>query len=137
MSANATDKPSHLYLSPHLDDVAFSCARLIARQRAQDKRAVVVTFLTGEYDRELSALAQRFHVVWDRGPQPYAWRRTEDKAAMELLKVEFSHEGMHDAIYRLDGSGKPRYPTMETLFGSVRSDDSKTIESIAVSIGQG
>jgi LmbE family N-acetylglucosaminyl deacetylase len=136
MSANATDKPSHLYLSPHLDDVPFSCAGLIARQRAQDQRVVVVTYFTADSDTELSALAQRFHVVWDRGPQPYAWRRTEDKAAMELLKVEFSHEGMHDAIYRLDGSGKPLYPTMETLFGSVRSDDSKTIESIAVSIRQ-
>ena len=134
MSANASDKPSHLYLSPHLDDVPFSCAGLIARQRAQDQRVVVVTYFTADSDTELSALAQRFHVVWDRGPQPYAWRRTEDKAAMELLKVEFNHEGMHDAIYRLGGSGKPLYPTMETLFGSVRSDDLKTIESIAVSI---
>jgi LmbE family N-acetylglucosaminyl deacetylase len=134
MSANASDKPSHLYLSPHLDDVPFSCAGLIARQRAQDQRVVVVTYFTADSDTELSALAQRFHVVWDRGPKPYASRRTEDKAAMELLKVEFNHEGMHDAIYRLDESSKPLYPTMDRLFGSVRSDDFKTIESIAVSI---
>ena len=55
---------------------------------------------------------------------------------MKLLDVEFKHEGMLDAIYRVDRSGKPLYPTMEALFGSVRSDDSKTIEDIAVRIKQ-
>lgn len=136
MSTNASDPPCHLYLSPHLDDVPFSCAGLIAKQKAQSQRVVVVTYFTADSETALSGLAQRFHTVWDRGPQPYRWRRDEDKAAMELLNVEFEHEGMLDAIYRLDGFGKPLYPTMEALFGSVQSDDFKTIEKIAVSIRQ-
>jgi LmbE family N-acetylglucosaminyl deacetylase len=135
-STNASDPPCHLYLSPHLDDVPFSCAGLIAKQKAQSQRVVVVTYFTADSDTALSELARRFHTVWDRGPQPYRWRRDEDKAAMELLHVEFKHEGMLDAIYRLDKSGKPLYPTMEALFGSVHSDDVTTIEKIAASIRQ-
>ena len=75
-----------LYVSPHLDDVALSCAcRLIADLR-EGARVVVVTLFT-------------------EGADPlYPERRREDRRALEAAGAEAVHLGLLDAPDRLGRS---------------------------------
>jgi len=75
-----------LYVSPHLDDVALSCAcRLITDLRA-GARVVVVTLFT-------------------EGTDPlYPERRSEDRRALETAGAEAVHLGLLDAPDRLGRS---------------------------------
>lgn len=75
-----------LYVSPHLDDVALSCAcRLIADLR-EGARVVVVTLFTEGADRL------------------YPERRSEDRRALEGAGAEAVHLGLLDAPDRLGRS---------------------------------
>ena len=127
---NSPDRPLHLYLSPHLDDVPLSCAGLIKNQRKLDHRVLVVTFFTGDPAEPLSPLAERYHAVWNRGAQPFAWRRQEDAAAAMALGAEFRHEGMLDAIYRTAQSGSPLYSNVAATFEAVHDQDTRTVDEI-------
>jgi LmbE family N-acetylglucosaminyl deacetylase len=70
-----------LYVSPHLDDVAFSCASGLLRRIDQGERVIVAT-------------------VFTKGKGSAA-RRKEDRAALEAIKAEVIHLGFVDAPDRL------------------------------------
>jgi LmbE family N-acetylglucosaminyl deacetylase len=127
---NSANRPLHLYLSPHLDDVPLSCAGLIKNQRKLVHRVLVVTFFTGDSAEPLSPLAERYHALWNRGARPFAWRRQEDAAAALALGAEFRHEGMLDAIYRTAQSGSPLYSSVAATFETVHDEDTGTINEI-------
>lgn len=65
-----------LYLSPHLDDAALSASIAIQRDLAQGEPVVVATFFTEAHDG--------------------AARRSEDRAAMEVLGATPIHLGLVD-----------------------------------------
>ncbi len=90
-----------LYVSPHLDDVALSCAcRLIADLR-EGARVVVVTLFT-------------------EGADPlYPERRSEDRRALEGAGAEAVHLGLLDAPDRLGRS----MSFTSLLLGERPSDD--------------
>jgi LmbE family N-acetylglucosaminyl deacetylase len=70
-----------LYVSPHLDDVAFSCASGLLRRLDQGERVIVAT-------------------VFTEGKGSAA-RRKEDRAALEAINAEVIHLGFLDAPDRL------------------------------------
>ncbi|MDR3687324.1 MAG: PIG-L family deacetylase [Coriobacteriia bacterium] len=100
-----------IFLSPHLDDAALSCGGAIARLVSEGARVTVVTVFTADQPagQPLSPLARRAHASWDVGDQPFAARRDEDSAAMQLLGAQAECLGMLDAIYRRSASGEPLY----------------------------
>lgn len=80
-----------VYVSPHLDDVAFSCATKIRRQLAEGLRVLVITIFTGGVGQGGGPLNS--FASMDA-------RIDEDKAAMALLGVDFLHAGFKEVIFR-------------------------------------
>src|SRR5262245_16193948 len=116
----------HLYFSPHLDDVALSCAGTIANLRARGEAVLVVTFFTGDTGEALPALARHFHAAWQLGDRPFAERCAEDIDAARLMDAAHRHEGLLDAIYRKGADGAALYPEILDLFSPPHAADTAT-----------
>lgn len=104
-------KPVNLFISPHLDDVALSCGGFIHRLTAAGEVVVIVTVATADIPLgvPLSRGAQWRHMVWRLNDSPFAVRCREDAAAGMILKAQYIHLGLLDAIYRCDENRKPLY----------------------------
>jgi LmbE family N-acetylglucosaminyl deacetylase len=101
MESNVYDA---IYLSPHLDDAAYSCANHIREQRRLGKRVLVVSVFTADRDHGTkgSAIAAPFLDV--------ARRREEDHAVMKELDVHYHHMDLQEALFRHE-SGCTRWLT--------------------------
>lgn len=95
-----------LFLSPHFDDVAFSCAGALADHLREGDRTLVVTVFGGAPSSELpilplqrellkkeSVCAADLHTLW-------RLRVAEDVAAMAVLKSAHRHLAFADAAFR-------------------------------------
>src|SRR5437867_4279280 len=113
--------PTHVYLSPHLDDAVLSCGGMIHRQTQAGERVVVVTLCGGGPPAgPLSKFAQSLHERWQTPVEAVAVRRAEDLAALKVLGAEGTHLSVPDCIYRVDGvSGRYLYDSEESLFGEL------------------
>jgi LmbE family N-acetylglucosaminyl deacetylase len=130
----AQRSPHHVFLSPHLDDVALSCggrlAALCGRTRAAlrgrirpapRQRVTVVTLFSGSpADDTLTPFAQELKARWGNASDAVAARRAEDLAAMQLLGAQTVHLGLLDCVYRQDpATGVALYPTREHIFSEI------------------
>ena len=77
---------THIYLSPHLDDAALSCAGRMAGQVAAGETVRVANVFAGvpDYGR-LSAYAERQHTKWGHPRDAVGMRRAEDQRVMGRL----------------------------------------------------
>ncbi|UCG23914.1 MAG: PIG-L family deacetylase, partial [Chloroflexota bacterium] len=79
-----------IYLSPHLDDAVLSCAGQIYQAVEAGRSVLIVTVMAGDASTaELSPFAQSLHERWEVASDAVAVRREEDKAASELLGVDY------------------------------------------------
>ena len=105
-----------LFLSPHLDDVAFSCGGIVAKLGRMGMRTVVATAFTASLPADGFALACQL----DKGLAPdvdyMALRRAEDAVAMRILGAEARCIELPEAPHRGYGSAAE-------LFGDRRDDD--------------
>lgn len=118
----------HLFLSPHLDDIALSCAGLVHQLTRAGERVRVAVVCTGDTPKGivLSEAARHVHWEWQLGEHnPYAARRAEDIAACEAFGIEPLHLGFLDAVYRHDPMGEPLY-TRNFIGGAVHEVDWRT-----------
>jgi LmbE family N-acetylglucosaminyl deacetylase len=101
----------HIFISPHLDDIALSCGGLVQRLVRSGEPVTVVSVCTADAPAEqpLSAAARHVHWEWQLGEQPYAKRRAEDEAACRLLGAHAIHLNLLDAVYRRDDEGHSLY----------------------------
>jgi LmbE family N-acetylglucosaminyl deacetylase len=114
----------HLYLSPHLDDVALSCGGTIHQRAADGEQVEVLTLFAGEFTgHEISSFALLQHEYWGKPPQPMLLRRTEDSAALALLGADARHFDSLDAIYRAGPDGEWLYSQEESLWNGVHPAD--------------
>jgi len=110
--------PTALFLSPHLDDVAFSCGGLLAQLGDAGWRTVMVTAFTRTV---LPAMGFALACQLDKGLGPeidyMALRREEDRAAAAIL-------GVSDLRF-LDVPEAPHrgYGSAPALFGAIAVDD--------------
>ncbi len=110
--------PTALFVSPHLDDVAFSCGGTLALLAERGWRTAMVTAFTASvHPAEGFALACQL----DKGLGPevdyMALRRAEDEAAARLLGVaDLRWLPFKEAPHRGYGSAP-------ALFGPLREDD--------------
>jgi LmbE family N-acetylglucosaminyl deacetylase len=107
-----------LFVSPHLDDVAFSCGGILAAWAGAGRHCVLLTCFTASASAP-SAFALACQT--DKGIAPdvdyMALRRAEDvRAAAVLGADEVVHLPFHEAPHRGYGSAP-------ALFGRARRDD--------------
>ena len=97
----------HVLLSPHFDDVVFSCGALVAQWARSGQRVAIVTICAGLPPAgPLSAYASRLHQRWNPAglampAQLVAQRRAEDLRAADLLGAMAVHLTLPDCIYRV------------------------------------
>ena len=119
-----------IYLSPHFDDVAFSCGGLVWEQTRLGENVSIWTICAGEPPPEpVSRYAESLHERWETGPDAVAVRRVEDVHSNRLMGVSSLNFSIPDAIYRrslLDGA--PLYTADAELFTELRSEEDYLVE---------
>lgn len=116
----------HIFLSPHFDDVVYSCGGTIAVQVSTGLRPLVITVFGGvpSPNMELSPLATQVHREMgfrQNAQTAVTTRRQEDAHALDYLKVDYLWLDYLDAIYR----GSPAYYTdsSQLIGGDVHPGD--------------
>jgi len=123
-------RQTHLFLSPHPDDVALSCGGLLAHLQLRGEHTVIATCYGGagplphltEYQREALGFAER-----SAGMSPAAVmeeRAREDRAFAESVGAELIHMDLPDAVFR-------GYEGEEQLMGPPRADDPAPTAALA------
>jgi LmbE family N-acetylglucosaminyl deacetylase len=134
---------THIYLSPHLDDVVLSCGGQAHHHAQAGARVVVVTLCTGNPPAgPLSEFAEALHARWvgdGRAPaapaEMTAARRAEDLAALAVLGAEAIHLDVPDCIYRLNpATNWPMYASESALFGALHPSELSLIRRVAAKL---
>jgi LmbE family N-acetylglucosaminyl deacetylase len=109
-----------IFLSPHLDDIAFSCGGLVWDLAEAGHIVEVWTITAGDPpDAALSPLGNQLHSRWGLGLDAVQIRRDEDRAACQLLAASPRYFPFLDCIYRKTSSGEFLYPTERAVFGGL------------------
>ena len=108
-----------VYLSPHFDDVSFSCGGLVWEQAQTGMQVSVWTICAGDpLPGPLPPFAEKLHARWDIGQAAVRERRAEDKASCQVLGAVAQHFNIPDCIYRRSAvDGLPYYPDEGDIFG--------------------
>ena len=121
-----------IYLSPHLDDVIYSCGGLIWEQVQSGTQVEIWTVCAGNVKGPLSPFAQSLHERWQTGPEAVTVRRAEDLNACQRLGVPAKHFDIPDCIYRrLPESGVPVVNCEEDLFSPSNSGETLLVGELA------
>jgi LmbE family N-acetylglucosaminyl deacetylase len=132
-----TKQHRHIFLSPHFDDIVFSCGGTLGVQVSSGLRPLVITIFGGApaINTPLSPLAQHLHSQWGIDPAKGASgaveaRRKEDAVALDYLQADYLWLDYSDAIYR----GNPVYYASERqlMGGNVHPAD----QAIEKQLGQ-
>lgn len=121
-----------VYLSPHLDDVVYSCGGLIWEQVHSGAQVEVWTVCAGDAGGPLSDYARSLHIRWGTGMEAVAVRRAEDLEACRKLGVTARHFSIPDCIYRrLPDSGAPVVKSDADLFSPLKTGERYLVEELA------
>ena len=135
----------YIYISPHFDDVVYSCSGAIAAQVRMEQRPLVITVFGGipPTGMKLSAFASQLHKTMGfclglgRGRLSIARsartvmfaRRKEDSSALTYLQADYLWLDYLDCVYR----GTPPYYTQvsQLVGGDVHPDDISISKQLA------
>lgn len=121
-----------VYLSPHFDDVAFSCGGLIWEQTQKGNQVSIWTICAGNPPPgNLSPFAASLHQRWDTGLEAVQLRREEDNNSNQILNSDYYHFSLPDCIYRKSPSGFHYYPSVESLFGGLDAGEDSLVRDLA------
>ena len=115
----------HIYISPHLDDVVYSCGGRIWQQVQAGERPLVVTVFaaTPSPDAPLSPFAQGLHARWGHPDDAAVTRQAEDVAALACLGAAALHWPYTDCIYRQTPDGRFPYDSEESLWAKIHREE--------------
>lgn len=125
-----TPRQTHLFLSPHPDDVALSCGGLVALLCARAENVIVATCYGGAgslrhltpYQREALGFEGRSAVATPTAVMEE--RAREDRAYAELTGASLIALDLPDAVFR-------GYDGEEALMGPPRADDPAPTSALA------
>jgi LmbE family N-acetylglucosaminyl deacetylase len=121
-----------VYISPHLDDVAFSCGGLVWEQAHRGQMIAIWTICAGDPPPDpLSGFAQSLHERWGVGREAVLQRRSEDMRACQRMGADWQHFSIPDCIYRKSPvSGQALYTSEEGLFGEIHPEEQELVERV-------
>lgn len=127
----AAKTPTHIYLSPHLDDAVLSCGGRIWTQAQAGEGVVVITIFGGTPgpDASLSSFAREVEAHWGQ-EESMERRRSEDLRALALLGAEPVHWPYVDCIYRSTPDGRFPYADEATLWGEIDPSDAAMADEV-------
>ena len=132
---------THLFLSPHLDDVVYSCGGMIHQQIQTGDSVVVVTMCAADPPcNNVSPFARAVHDLWRPGrpaspADMVAARRREDLRALKSLGAQAVHLDIPDCIYRVNpATGRPLYTTWTALMGNIHPSEPALIRRVAAKV---
>jgi LmbE family N-acetylglucosaminyl deacetylase len=125
-----------IYLSPHLDDVAFSCGGLLWEQTQAGRLAQLWTICAGDPPPgQVSPFAQSLHNRWGIGAGSSERRREEDRQSCSYMGAAPRHFPIPDCIYRREHTqGDFLYPSEEALFGALHPAEDDLVVQLAESL---
>ena len=124
-----------IFLSPHLDDIAFSCGGLVWDLTQAGHDAEIWTITAGDPPGDdLSPLAEELHLNWGLGMDAVQIRRAEDQQACQTMGAEPRYFSYLDCIYRKDTDGKYFYASEEAIFGGLHPHEAGLINRLAAEI---
>jgi LmbE family N-acetylglucosaminyl deacetylase len=125
-----------VYLSPHFDDVSFSCGGLVWEQAQTGMQVSVWTICAGDpLPGPLPPFAEKLHARWDIGQAAVQQRRAEDKASCQVLGAVAQHFNIPDCIYRRSAvDGLPYYPDEGDIFGELHPDEASLVDELATTL---
>ena len=122
----------YIYLSPHLDDVVFSCGGLIWEQTQKGHDVEIWTIFSADPpEGELSPLAKSIHQDWDLDEDPIQVRRKEDLNACQILGARPKYLPYLDCIYRKSPQGEGIYQTVQDIFGGLDPAERELIDLLS------
>jgi len=126
-----------VYLSPHLDDVSFSCGGLVWEQTRAGHTVEIWTLCAGDPPPgPFSSFAHSLHTRWKTGREAVAQRRMEDAASCACLHAGCRHWSVPDCIYRTDAQGVHLYASEAAIFGPLHASESELVEQLAGQFSQ-
>ncbi|HWQ84708.1 MAG TPA: PIG-L family deacetylase [Anaerolineales bacterium] len=122
-----------VFLSPHLDDVAISCAGLVWELTQQDHPVSIWSICAGKPPAgPLSPFAQSLHARWNTGSQTVRTRRAEDQRSCLRMGAQPVYLDIPDCIYRTARKTNAHlYPSEESLFGPVHPAEARLIQHLS------
>lgn len=124
-----------LFFSPHLDDAALSAGAALAMRARLGLPTRVTTVFAGDGRPPLSAAAAAFHRACGLSDDDaIVRRRSEDRAALNVLGVESRHLDFPEALYRRDASGEHLYSGSRAQFGAVQHADALRIDELVTAL---
>lgn len=132
---------TYLFLSPHYDDVVYSCGGALWALAERGDRALIVTICGGDPPVDISAYAQSLHDRWGM-PDPkqvnemVALRREEDRTAAALCRAEVDYWEIPDCIYRADRDGGWLYNSDQAIFGELQVGDMLLIDEMVIRLNR-
>ncbi len=127
-----TAPDTHLFVSPHYDDIALSCGGTAALVSEAGKDAVVALLFGDHPDptQPMTTFAEHMHAEWGMSAdQVIAGRRAEEAASTRILGMRDVFLPFRDAIYRSDN-----YLNDDDLFGSPKGSDLDLPERIVLAL---
>lgn len=124
-----------IYISPHLDDVVYSCGGWIWDQSQKGVEVEIWTICAGDpLPGSLSNLAMILHQSWGLGENAVQIRREEDKKACQMIGAAHRHLPFLDCIYRLSPEGEPYYQSMADIFGGLDPGEADLIDRVSAAL---
>ena len=121
-----------IFLSPHLDDIAFSCGGLVWDLANSGHSVEIWTINAGDpLDDDLSPLAQALHLNWGLGLDAVQIRRNEDQKACQIIGAAPRYFSYLDCIYRKTPEGEFYYSTDGDIFGGLDPREVDLIERLS------
>lgn len=128
-----TAPDTHLFISPHYDDIALSCGGTAALVTEAGKDGVVALLFGDHPDpgQPMTAFADRMHRDWGMSAdRVIAGRRAEEAEASRILGLRDLFLPFKDAIYRGDS-----YLSDDDLFGTPKPADLELPQRIVEALG--
>ncbi len=126
-----------IFLSPHLDDVIYSCGGFIWDLTESSASVEIWTLFAGDPPASgLSNFADQMHQSWGLTENPVQARREEDQKACNLLNAIPRYFNYLDCIYRRSPEGVYLYESDQALFAGMDPSEVGLVDEISARLAE-